>query len=152
MPRPRLMGALCALSALLTLPATAAANIPDCDASSATGAGTYAICAHGDADTVVISITLQDAFSNPIVRFPADSICLDCPSADGGTQDDLCAEAPTDLFGQTEIRFSGGGYSGYGFCDDVGVRIHKGVYSCVLDVASRSGVTVKFFNFSGGHP
>jgi hypothetical protein len=141
--------AVLAAAGSLALAVPAAGDVIDCTQSVATGGGTYLVCPHGDADEVTIQITLLDFFQNPIEGFPADSICLDCPEAVALQGDRLCAQSATDAAGQTVIRFSHAAHTTGGLCDRVGVMLHAGPNTCVLDVADRSGVVIKFYDLSG---
>jgi hypothetical protein len=126
------------------------AGIVDCTSSSATGGGVYNLCPACDADVVSLSITLLDFFNNPVVGVPADSIEFDCPGAvefPGATN--VVADGPTNVTGQTTLTYSCGGYVSDGYCNDLGLYIHAGVNSCWLDVATRTGITVRFYDLNG---
>ena len=142
--------AICAASVFVATGAYA--GIVDCQTSSATGGGAFNICPAADADTVVLSITLLDFFNNPVAGVPADSIELVCPGAaeiilPGGNP--IIADAATNVNGQTTLTFMAGGFANDGYCDDIGITIHDDVNTCVLDVATRAGVTIRFFDLNG---
>lgn len=144
--------AICAASMLVA--SGAYAGIPDCTASSATGGGVFNVGPGGSADVVAVSITLLDFFNNPIAGFPADSLELECAGAyvvcDGATavQDPVVADADTDVNGQTTLTYSQGGFLSDGYCNDVGIIVHDGPNTCVLDVATRTGLTIRFYDLN----
>jgi hypothetical protein len=123
----------------------------DCTCSWAGGGGVYRVCPAGDAHLVVISITLLDFFNNPVVGVESDSIEIDCDGAvrfQGGAPFPVTADGPTDASGQTTITYSHGGFANDGYCNDVGIYIHDGSNSCALDVATRMGLTLRFFDLN----
>jgi hypothetical protein len=140
---------LAATAFVAMLAGTAQAGIVDCEASSATGGGFKDLCPQGDGDAVSLSLTLLDFFNNPVVNFPADSVEVECPGIVFFAGQNLKADSNTNGSGGTTITLNQAGYDTDGYCDDVGVTIHNGVHSCMLDIATRAGLTIKFFDLNG---